>query len=468
MELKKYKLADIGKVITGKTPSTSIAENYAWGTIPFYTPEDVAKGLGMMGRNSRFISETGFEEIASNTISGESVLVGCIGSDLGNVAYSNITCATNQQINAITQFKNGIEPLYVYYLLSTMKSYFQKIAGSTTTPILPKSVFEEIEIHLPGMKKQKDVVSILYALDRKIELNKQINDNLEEMAKQLYDYWFVQFDFPNEEGMPYKSSGGEMVWNEKLKREIPKGWEVKHLGDIIETNRGISYNTSSISGGGVPMINLASFNVNGTYKDAGIKTYNGSYTKEKVLKPFDLVLCNTQQTAIDFSKDIIGKAFLVPDVFEGDIVSSHHINTIKTEDYYKAYIAYLSNTSHFHKYAAGCCSGTNILGLDFNSFSQYKMEIPPVYLLEEFQKIIIDIVKRESVIIKENKTLTKLRDELLPLLMNGQATVNYHLSASTSISFDISVLFLNFTNGNSLYETISLDYQCFALPLHSK
>ena len=429
MELKKYKLADIGKVITGKTPSTSIAENYAWGTIPFYTPEDVAKGLGMMGRNSRFISETGFEEIASNTISGESVLVGCIGSDMGNVAYSNITCATNQQINAITQFKNGIEPLYVYYLLSTMKSYFQKIAGSTTTPILPKSVFEEIEIHLPGMKKQKDVVSILYALDRKIELNKQINDNLEEMAKQLYDYWFVQFDFPNEEGMPYKSSGGEMVWNEKLKREIPKGWEVKHLGDIIETNRGISYNTSSISGGGVPMINLASFNVNGTYKDAGIKTYNGSYTKEKVLKPFDLVLCNTQQTAIDFSKDIIGKAFLVPDVFEGDIVSSHHINTIKTEDYYKAYIAYLSNTSHFHKYAAGCCSGTNILGLDFNSFSQYKMEIPPVYLLEEFQKIIIDIVKRESVIIKENKTLTKLRDELLPLLMNGQATVNYHLSA---------------------------------------
>lgn len=178
MELKKYKLADIGKVITGKTPSTSIAENYACGTIPFYTPEDVAKGLGMMGRNNRFITQTGFEEIASNTITGESVLVGCIGSDMGNVAYSNITCATNQQINSITQFINGVEPLYVYYLLSTMKPYFQKIAGSTTTPILPKSVFEEIEIHLPNINIQKDVVSILYALDHKIELNKQINDNL--------------------------------------------------------------------------------------------------------------------------------------------------------------------------------------------------------------------------------------------------------------------------------------------------
>ena len=332
---------------------------------------------------------------------------------------------------ALVKCKVGkIDPTFCYYLISSRLVRNQLSVAAQQTKIRHTSPdkIKACTVWIPELDDQKAIGRLLASLDEKIQLNKRINDNLEAMAKQLYDYWFVQFDFPNEEGKPYKSSGGTMVWNEKLKREIPKGWEVKHLGDIIETNRGISYNTSSISGGGVPMINLASFNVNGTYKDAGIKTYNGSYTKEKVLKPFDLVLCNTQQTAIDFSKDIIGKAFLVPDVFEGDIVSSHHINTIKTEDYYKAYIAYLSNTSHFHKYAAGCCSGTNILGLDFNSFSQYKMEIPPVYLLEEFQKIIIDIVKRESVIIKENKTLTKLRDELLPLLMNGQATVNYHLS----------------------------------------
>ena len=332
---------------------------------------------------------------------------------------------------ALVKCKVGkIDPTFCYYLISSRLVRNQLSVAAQQTKIRHTSPdkIKACTVWIPELDDQKAIGRLLASLDEKIQLNKRINDNLEAMAKQLYDYWFVQFDFPNEEGKPYKSSGGTMVWNEKLKREIPKGWEVKHLGDIIETNRGISYNTSSISGGGVPMINLASFNVNGTYKDAGIKTYNGSYTKEKVLKPFDLVLCNTQQTAIDFSKDIISKAFLVPDVFEGDIVSSHHINTIKTEDYYKAYIAYLSNTSHFHKYAAGCCSGTNILGLDFNSFSQYKMEIPPVYLLEEFQKIIIDIVKRESVIIKENKTLTKLRDELLPLLMNGQATVNYHLS----------------------------------------
>ena len=91
-----------------------------------------------------------------------------------------------------------------------------------------------------------------------------INQNLEAMAKQLYDYWFVQFDFPNEEGKPYKSSGGKMVWNEKLKRNIPENWNVVEFKDAVEAKRGISYNSETISGGGVPMINLASFNIDGT------------------------------------------------------------------------------------------------------------------------------------------------------------------------------------------------------------
>jgi len=293
MKLKKYKLADIGKVITGKTPSTSIAENYACGTIPFYTPEDVAKGFGMMGRNNRFISQTGFEEIASNTISGESVLVGCIGSDMGNVAYSNITCATNQQINSITQFKNGVEPLYVYYLLSTMKSYFQKIAGSTTTPILPKSVFEEIEIHLPDIKHQKDVVSILYALDRKIELNKQINDNLEAMAKQLYDYWFVQFDFPNEEGKPDIS-------------------DVKSLIEPIE--RGVSYSSDEIlDTSATPMINLACFSKAGDYRLGEMKFFSGNIPEAKLIRPMDMLIACTDMTQ---GADIIGRPILASNEFE--------------------------------------------------------------------------------------------------------------------------------------------------------
>ena len=249
------------------------------------------------------------------------------------------------------------------------------------------------------------------------------------MAKQLYDYWFVQFDFPNEEGKPYKSSGGAMIWNEKLKREIPKGWNVVELKDIVDANRGISYNSDSIAGGGVPMINLASFNIDGTYKHSGIKTFNGCYSEDKILKPFDLVMCNTQQTAIDFSKDIIGKAFLVPFIFEGDIISSHHVTTIiPKQKELKPYIAYLSNTKHFHKYVTGCCSGTNIMGINYVGLSQYKMEVPPLSILQQFESMIIQIEKLKGLIILENENLIKQRDELLPLLMNGQVSVNSDLS----------------------------------------
>lgn len=254
------------------------------------------------------------------------------------------------------------------------------------------------------------------------------------MAKRLYDYWFVQFDFPDENGRPYKSSGGKMIWNEKLKREIPENWKVMELRDVVNVNRGISYNSETILGDGVPMINLASFNIDGTYKHSGIKTYNGSYSEDKILKPFDLVMCNTQQTAIDSSKDIIGKAFLVPFIFKGDVVSSHHVTTlIPKQKEMKAYIAYLSNTKHFHKYATGCCSGTNIMGINYIGLSQYKMEVPPLKLLQQFESIIIQIEKQKGLIILENEMLAKQRDELLPLLMSGQASVNSDLSVCINL-----------------------------------
>ena len=413
MELKKYKLADIGKVITGKTPSTSIAENYAWGTIPFYTPEDVAKGLGMMGRNSRFISKTGFEEIASNTISGESVLVGCIGSDMGNVAYSNITCATNQQINAITQFKNGIEPLYVYYLLSTMKSYFQKIAGSTTTPILPKSVFEEIEIHLPDMKKQKDVVSILYALDRKIELNKQINDNLEAMAKQLYDYWFVQFDFPNEEGKPYKSSGGAMVWNEKLKREIPQGWSNGVLSDVANITMGQSPDGSS-------------YNEDGE----GIIFYQGS--TDFGLRFPDIRQYTTSPSRYANKGDIL-MSVRAPvgalNIANNDCCIGRGLSALSSKIGSMTHLYYLMNDFRL-KFEGMNSAGTTFGSITKDELFSLPVIIPTKSVISEFEQVCEPIFDKQMIIGEEINALTKQRDELLPLLMNGQATVNYHLSDS--------------------------------------
>ena len=310
-----------------------------------------------------------------------------------------------------------------------IQKYFELNAtGSGMRYTLSLETLQSMPLLLPSLEEQKAIGDLFSSIDRKIALNRAINQNLEALAKQLYDYWFVQFDFPNEHGRPYKSSGGVMSWSDELRREIPAGWNVVQLGSLIESNRGISYNTSTISGGGVPMLNLASFNVDGTYKHKGLKSYNGEYSADKVLKPFDLVMCNTQQTAIDEAKDIIGKAFLVPNIFDGDIVSSHHVTTLKCENKLKPYLAYLSNTRHFHKYATGCCSGTNIMGLDFSGIERYRMELPPKSLIQRFYDIAIAVEEEKCKAILENERLILLRDELLPLLMNGQVSLNSDLS----------------------------------------
>ena len=315
---------------------------------------------------------------------------------------------------------------FCYYLLPSALVKKQLAAGAQQTKIrhtTPDRI-KDLTVFIPELEEQKRIGHLLSLIDRKIALNREINRNLEAMARQLYDYWFVQFDFPNADGKPYKSSGGKMVWNDRLKREIPENWEVRLLETLIFTNRGISYNTASISGDGIPMLNLATFNVDGTFKEKGLKTYSGNYSKDKVLQPMDLVMCNTQQTAIDFDKDIIGKAFLVPFYFDGDVVSSHHVTTIETTNKnLKPYLCYLSRTDHFHRYAAGCTTGTNITGLNFTGLGKYLMELPPEIILKKFADFIENIERRKSIIMLEVSNLLTQRDELLPLLMNGQVSV---------------------------------------------
>ena len=320
-----------------------------------------------------------------------------------------------------------LEGKYLNVVLHTeyAKRYFEANAsGSGQRYTLTNEIIAGFPVPLPTIEEQRKIGNLFSTIDKKIENNNAICVDLEGMAKLLYDYWFVQFDFPDENGKPYKSSGGKMVWNEKLKREIPEGWEVIRLGDYITANRGISYNSTTLEENGVPMINLASFNVDSTYKASGLKTYSGAYGEDQVLRPYDLVMCNTQQTAIDPAKDIIGKALLVPDIFDGDIVSSHHVTTIHVaDDAFKYYLHAESKTTWFHKYVAGFASGTNILGLDFNGVLNYKMPIPPKEIMSKFANISHSSEARKNEVIRENADLVGLRDFLLPMLMNGQVKV---------------------------------------------
>lgn len=349
---------------------------------------------------------------------GECAIIGRQGAYCGNVKYFNGKAYMTEHA-IVACVKPEYNTGYLAYKLALMN--LGQYQGQSAQPGLSVNTLSKILIDMPQLDYQNKVFRCMRALDDKIESNYKINHELESMAKTIYDYWFLQFEFPNKEGKPYKSSGGKMVWNEELKREIPEGWEVDSLSELISSNRGISYNSKTIEGDGAPMINLASFNIDGSYKEDGIKTYSGQYTMDKVVKPFDLLMCNTQQTAIDYKKDIIGKAILVPDIFDGDIVTSHHVTTIRAKkDNMKFYLHRLFNTDYFHKYAAGFTNGTNILGLIFNGIENYRLEIPDDLTIKKFADLMLDIEKKKSKIIKENQELVSLRNFLLPLLMNGQ------------------------------------------------
>ena len=282
-----------------------------------------------------------------------------------------------------------------------------------------------------------------------------INDNLEAMAKQLYDYWFVQFDFPNEEGKPYKSSGGEMVWNEKLKRNIPKGWLCGTLLDIAEYTNGLACQKYRPTGENkLPVIKIKEMH-DGLSPDT-------EWVKADIpenVKVYDGDVLFSWSASLEVMLWAYGNGGLNQHIFK---VTSK--NGYPRSFYFyqlKHYIGVFKQMAEARKTTMGHITQDHLkqstIALPSNVDIANKLE-------EKLCPIFDAIVKNNQ----EIMSLTKQRDELLPLLMNGQASVNYHLSASTCISFDISVLFLNFTNGNSLYETISLDYQCFALSLHSK
>ena len=398
------KIREIGDVITGKTPMTSKPE-YFDGDIIFITPSDIVNGY-RIDASVRHISESGYKSIQTNTLSGISVLIGCIGSDMGNVALVQERCATNQQINAITNFCENVNPFYVYYLLSMKKKYFQKMAGVTTTPILPKTVLEDIDILLPAKSNQDRVASLLCSIDEKIVLNMKVCSQLEAMAKTLYDYWFVQFDFPDKNGRPYRTFGGEMVWNAQLKREIPKEWEVKCITEVFDVCYGYPFDTNKFieEDIGNPVIRIRDI----------LETTVSARTIEAVDEKYwvhsgDLIVGMDGNFHMNFWNG--APALLNQRCFK----VSHKEDSVM--------VAYFSSMPYIKAREKNVTRTTvGHLGADDvkSLYVAYPAETKKrKYIASAFDRILdMMCLARE-----ENRELSKLRDWLLPMLMNGQARV---------------------------------------------
>jgi type I restriction enzyme S subunit len=368
-----------------------------------------------MNSTERYLSIEGVRKLSNKLLPLNSVMVTCIGSAMGKVTMNAKRCITNQQINSIIPNDNH-DSNYIYYALkNNYKLLRNASSGSTALPILNKTDFDLLEIVIHNSKKsQQKIATVLSALDAKIELNNQINAELEKMAKTIYDYWFVQFDFPDANGKPYKSSGGKMVWNEELKREIPTGWEVLDLDKIennIITGKTPSTSNDSYFDGDVPFIcigdvrgNMHIVETEITLTQAGAESQNNKF----IPKGSICVTCIASPGLVAFATR--------------DSQTNQQLNSIVCEYLENRYYLYFYLTDYF-KYAKAK-TGNTFANMNKGDFSVIKVLKPSKELLINFCKILdssIDKILNNSL---ENQTLAELRDWLLPMLMNGQVKVD--------------------------------------------
>jgi len=408
------------KIGSGSTPRGG-SESYIKKGVSFIRSQNV-QDMYFSKKGLVFLNDDQADKLKGVTVQSNDIILNITGDSIARsciVPEEILPARVNQHVS-ILRCNNKNDSEYVSYYIQFLKPYLLQICKvGGTRNALTKDAISNLKIKFP--KDRHSRAKILTALNRKIELNSKVNTELEAMAKTLYDYWFVQFDFPNANGKPYKSSGGKMVYNEVLKREIPEGWEHCELGDHVLFKRGISYKSCELQETGHPFINLKSFRLDGKFKQNGIKFYTGKYRNENLVPSGSLVIAITDVTR---NADIIGKAFSVPDIFDIAPLISCDVAAVYSKRFSATYLEKLFNSDYYHRYIKHFASGTLVLHLDLNGVKWFKTILPPSPILEKFDLFNKDVLRQRAITLKENKQLIELRDWLLPMLMNGQVKIS--------------------------------------------
>ena len=326
--------------------------------------------------------------------------------------------------------KTSIDPLYLYavFLQDSFYDYVMRATKGSKMPRGDKNHIMNYIIHPVSGAEEKRIGQIISNINTKIELNKKINRELETMAKELYDYWFVQFDFPDENGNPYRSSGGEMVWNEQLKREIPKGWEVKSVNDISVSVRGVGYNKKdekSFKDDNVVLIlrgnNIADNHI--VYDDNTVYIDKSFVSPEQVIHKFDLIM-----TMSSGSKDHVGKSAMF--LFDSPHSYGAFCNKITPDIHCEFFLENYLHSEFYKKYIYQTCSGTGINNLTNEHLSHAVFPFPTRKTLHQFNQFVKEWYNNRGLLEQENNQLSGIRNQLLPLLMNGQVKVSEEKGAS--------------------------------------
>lgn len=375
----------------------------------------------------RYVSNKSFSQ---NLLSVGDIIVeksgGTVNCSTGRVIYVSEEIIKNNNplvcSNFCTAFKVKKEwdTLYIYYLLRYIHStgVFMNFEGKTSgihnLDII--AAYSAIQIPCISLEEQKRISSILATIDYKIYHNQAINKNLEALAKQIYDYWFVQFDFPDENGRPYRSSGGKMVLNKKLKREIPLSWQAIKIEDVAEVFNGATPSTDEEDNYGGDIVWI-------TPKDLSTQQSKFVYKGERSITQKGYDSCSTHMLPVD--------SILMSSRAPIGLLAIAKVE-VCTNQGFKSFVPKSANLStylyyylqRYMKQVEQLGSGTTFKEVSREDIMKYVIVKPDDAILDAWEEKVSAINNKQFLIQKETEGLTKQRDELLPLLMNGQVSIN--------------------------------------------
>lgn len=451
---KYYQLKNLGVIKTGKTPPSSCKDAFSNTGVPFVTPKDM-NGVKTIFKTERYLSKIGLDSVKNYLVPKNSIAVSCIGSDMGKAYLLSEDSVTNQQINTLIVNKNhNFE--FIYYKLSIMQDYLKSIAGGSATPILNKSHFSEIEIELPDLDTQNNFVEKLKYLDKKIQLNTQINQTLEQISQALFKSWFVDFEpvrakvqalsdglsleqaelaamqaisgkTPEEltalsQAQPdryaelaetAKAFPCEMVEVDGV--EVPKGWEVSTISEC----------SLKIQNGGTPKRSNLEYWENGdiSWLSSGevcnnkVLVQSKEYITDLGLKGSAAKLIPPYSTLVAiYASPTAGKC-----AFSGFETSTNQaVCAIIPKEEYTFFNYYHLQLQE--KYFANQASGSAQQNISKKIIEETPVLIPNKVILKKFNLLAKPIMNKTIENLKENNNLERKRDLLLPKLLNGEVS----------------------------------------------
>ena len=406
------KLSDVVTIISGGTPKTSVKEFWD-GDIDWLAVADFNSSNRYVSSASKKITELGLNNSNTKMLEKGDLIISARGT-VGAIAQLTKPMAFNQSCFGLRGKKNKLETDFLYYWLKNYVDVLLNKSQGSVFNTINLSTFDDIKIELPTIADQCKISNFLTLLDDKIQINNQINQELEAMAKTLYDYWFVQFDFPDQNGKPYKSSGGKMVYHPELKREIPEGWGVEKIEDIAQTGSGgtpKSTNSSYYTDGEVPWINSGELSQT-------VITSTSNFITEEGLKNSNAKLFPSGTILVAMYGATAGKvSFLAFEASTNQAICAIMLSDVRMRYYLKNVIEDL------YQYLVNLSTGSARDNLSQDVIKNIKVVTPSNEILDKYYHFSNNIIKELTKKQQENEQLTQLRDWLLPMLMNGQVKV---------------------------------------------